>query len=922
MRVELFPQDEDVDGLAPAEALKAWSGDPEQALRLAWAWRQSHVSQSRALLDAAAEGIAAEPAWQARAETILAEQAQLEQRHADAATLIARAEQRFQALNDPLGLADVLLVRIMLAFDRGENDLAEALAPRAIAAALQAGDLGRRGHLQLMWACSWVSRDQRRAAELAEGLLPPRLADAPLALQATMAQYLAMQETQQGDFASAIHHFVLGHHAALASGQLRRAIMSCCSAAFCFGQLLDPGHALEWIERGLALARDTGWPAQIANCRYMMGQALFLLGRFDAAREVLEEVLLATRDNPGLPVVGQAEERLGRVLLQQGQAAEAAQLFDRLQHRALSQQYSDLEAEALDGLAQAQLALGDDVAARQSVQRALDVARRHGYASGALMALKTLAQIERSEPATALQVLQQAEGLSQASQGLKLGADLLVAMADAYAAQGRHAEAFAAERRAREVAAQQASDEAQQRALAMQAHLESQRLSQENEHLRQLARSNAERIALLDRSQETLQAISRIGQEITATLLHEHLFERLSRHLRSLLPVNAFTVYRLNAEAQRLEPLHAAEDGRALLARRIPLDDPNSFAAACVRERQLLQIDSDGVIPSRSQIPGASIMCSLMFAPLQLGERIIGAMSLQSRQRQAFGERELAIFRSLSAYLAVALDNAQAYAGMAQMQHRLAEQQKLAALGSLVAGVAHELNTPVGNSLLAASTLQDGITSLRREINGQQLRRSSLSRFLDQSDDGLAVILSSMRNASTLVRSFKELAVSRETHPRERFRLDEVCRAGLAAQQARYDRSGIELQCLLPSGLEIDSHPTALVQVLSILLDNALVHAFGEQAPEQSGVRIEARIEGEQLQLSVRDNGRGIDDAMQTRVFEPFFTSRFGQGGNGLGLAVARNLVHGVLGGDLSLRSAPGQGSEFLLLLPLQAPAA
>lgn len=917
MRIELFPLEEDLEGLESGFGRE----DPEQQLALAWALRQSQGARSLALLEALAPVLDRHPAWRARALTIQAEQAQLHLQPQQAQSLSEQAQRLFASSGDLVGVADALLPLMQLAYDADNAAQGDALLERFIALSEQAGDSARALHGRLVMGCQWIYRDRGRADAAVAGLIPEKLSDAHTMLAATMAQYQAMRATQLGDMAAGVRYFVLAHHAAMASGQLRRAIMSCCSAAYCFGQLRDPSHALEWVERGLELAGDTGWVGQIANCRFQVGECLCLLGRLDAARELLEEVLRSTAAHPGLRVVAQAQGKLAWVLIQQGEAARAAQLYQHLCERAAINQQFDTEVEALDGLAQAQLALGAPEQARATLQRCLTLARQHAYASGQLMALSTLAELERQQGRdghSALSALQEAEQLTQQGQGPALTPALLAALADAHAAQGQHAEAFEAERRARLTAEAQASDEAQLRAMAMQAHFQGERLSQENEHLRQLAKSNAERIAALSSAHETLITLGRIGQEITAALQPDVLFERLDRHLRVLLEVNAFTVYSLDQPAQLLTPLYAMEDHRPLQARRIPLDSPVSFCAACVRQRELLLVEGDGITPSASQIPGASPMGSLMFAPLQVGDRLIGVLSLQARRPRAYGEREIAIFRSLCAYVAVALDNALAYANLGQLQRRLAEQERLASLGSLVAGVAHELNTPVGNSLLAASTLQDALHQLQQQLGQQQLRRSDLLSFMEQSEQALELVLNSMRSASALVSGFKELAVTREPLQRGSFQLDELCRASLGPLTPRFMQQGIALHLDLPSHLRLDSYPAALSQALSILLDNALVHAF--EAGQSGEVWLRAGHDGERLWLQVRDNGRGIHPSWHARVFEPFVTSRFGHGGNGLGLAVARNLVHGVLGGELSLHSDAGAGTEFRLLLPVQAP--
>jgi len=247
-------------------------------------------------------------------------------------------------------------------------------------------------------------------------------------------------------------------------------------------------------------------------------------------------------------------------------------------------------------------------------------------------------------------------------------------------------------------------------------------------------------------------------------------------------------------------------------------------------------------------------------------------------------------------------------------QDRLLQADKLAALGSLVAGVAHELNTPIGNAMMAVSSLSESLRQFRQRLQ-QGLRRSELDAFVAQVGMADEIASRNLERAAELISSFKQVAVDQTSSQRRRFELAEVVHEILLTLQPVLKRSPFAVEVQVPSGIWLDSYPGPLGQVLANLIQNALLH--GLQGRPSGCVRIEAAIEGEQLRLSVSDDGKGISQHLQDRVFEPFFTTRLGQGGSGLGLHIVHNLVTGVLGGRIALQSNPGHGARFTIHCPL-----
>ena len=252
-------------------------------------------------------------------------------------------------------------------------------------------------------------------------------------------------------------------------------------------------------------------------------------------------------------------------------------------------------------------------------------------------------------------------------------------------------------------------------------------------------------------------------------------------------------------------------------------------------------------------------------------------------------------------------------------QAELVKSEKMAALGSLVAGVSHELNTPVGNGLMAVSTLSDDLRTFRSKI-AAGVRRSTLDEFLQSVETGAAIATRNLERAAELMCSFKQVAADRTSAQRRRFELDQVIHETQMTLQPMLRRAPCQVRLEVPAGIRLDSFPGPLGQVISNMIENAVKHAFADG--DRGLITVSARMteRASRVQISVADNGRGIPAALQARVFDPFFTTRMGQGGSGLGLHIAHNIVYQMLGGTIQLASREGNGTVFEITLPVEAP--
>jgi len=262
-----------------------------------------------------------------------------------------------------------------------------------------------------------------------------------------------------------------------------------------------------------------------------------------------------------------------------------------------------------------------------------------------------------------------------------------------------------------------------------------------------------------------------------------------------------------------------------------------------------------------------------------------------------------------------------ALARLREAQDVLVQQEKLASLGALVAGVAHEINTPVGIAVSCASHLSDATARLTGLVERGELGRGEFTRYLSTAADTTALVLANCERAAQLINSFKQVAVDRASAERRCFDLGAYVQETLLSLQPNLKRGqhGVEVDC--PPGIEVEGYPGALSQILTNLVMNAITHGFEEGRPGRLRIAV-TQPDPDTVRLVHADDGRGIPAEHLAHIFEPFFTTRRSEGGSGLGLHIVHNLVVGALKGSIAVESTPGQGTTFTLTFPRVAPAA
>lgn len=441
----------------------------------------------------------------------------------------------------------------------------------------------------------------------------------------------------------------------------------------------------------------------------------------------------------------------------------------------------------------------------------------------------------------------------------------------------------------------------------------------------------------VERAHRNIALLSDMGRVLTTNLDNEAIMHTLYQHVVALMDAPLFAVALWRPERGVLELPYAMVVGRRMAPREARFDPARQLLACSVAEgREFLLADVElelrACLPGAANVPeavaladpagaqgAASVPRALLCVPVTVGQRVLGAVLVGSREPGAYGQVHLDMLGTLGAYVGVAMDNAEAYGRLKETQAQLAAHEKLASLGSLVAGVAHELNTPIGNSLLMASTLQERTAAVAAHFAATTLKRSDLEDYMSASKEASELIVRSLHNAAELVSSFRQVSVDQASAQRRRFDLAQACHEIAATLMNTVRLAEQQLVLEVPAGIVMDGFPGPLGQVLINFVNNALLHAFDGPG---GAMTIGAAAHDGRVVITFRDDGRGIDALHLGRIFDPFFTTRMGQGGTGLGLNIAYNIVTSLLGGTIRVDSAPGAGTVFTIDLPLTAPPA
>jgi signal transduction histidine kinase len=322
--------------------------------------------------------------------------------------------------------------------------------------------------------------------------------------------------------------------------------------------------------------------------------------------------------------------------------------------------------------------------------------------------------------------------------------------------------------------------------------------------------------------------------------------------------------------------------------------------------------------------------------PLKIGQEVVGVLVVESRQPHAFGQDDFDVITTAANQAGVALGRArlleetkqareaaevsaqelsQTLDHLKSTQNQLVEAEKMAALGQLVAGVAHEINTPVGIGVTAASLLEDKTSSFRNVYQSGQMKRSDLEKYLDTAGQSSTMILNNLHRAAELIQSFKQVAVDQSSEEQRRFRVKAYLDEILLSLHPQLKRTHLTVDIHADETLSLDSYPGTFAQIVTNLVMNSLVHAY---EPGDTGQLVFVlKQKDSRFIFEYSDDGRGIPKEHLAKIFDPFFTTRRGQGGSGLGLHIIYNLVTQKLAGTIRCESEMGRGTRFIIEVPV-----
>ncbi|MBD2043518.1 ATP-binding sensor histidine kinase [Microcoleus sp. FACHB-672] len=333
---------------------------------------------------------------------------------------------------------------------------------------------------------------------------------------------------------------------------------------------------------------------------------------------------------------------------------------------------------------------------------------------------------------------------------------------------------------------------------------------------------------------------------------------------------------------------------------------------------------------------------SILCTPLLHQGKLTGILYLENNLTEgAFTIDRLELLKLLSAQIAISIENAQLYKNLQEFnqnleqlvgdrtqelsdaldnlkaaQSKLVEAEKMASLGGLVAGVAHEINTPVGVGVTVASALAEHTTEFCSIYKSGKMKRSELEEFLDIAIQSSNTLLINLQRAAALIQSFKQVAVDQSSEERRIFQVKNYLDEILLQLKPKLRNTKHSIEVLGDNNISLDSYPGAFSQIVANLLINSLTHAY--KGDVEGTILIHFQQEGDQLILKYSDDGQGIPVENLSKIYEPFFTTKRSQGGSGLGLHLVYNLVTQKLKGEIECQSEVGVGTQFVIKLPMQ----
>lgn len=331
-------------------------------------------------------------------------------------------------------------------------------------------------------------------------------------------------------------------------------------------------------------------------------------------------------------------------------------------------------------------------------------------------------------------------------------------------------------------------------------------------------------------------------------------------------------------------------------------------------------------------VSGASTE-SLIYLPLIIDKQVLGCLTVQSFKPSAFNDNDVQMLRTIANYTAIALANAEsveklastfgqlkdAHDNLKQTQEQLIQQEKMAGLGRLVSGVAHEINTPLGIGITASSHAVKELKECHDLFDNNKLTKTKLQSFIEVMTESLQLLESNLTRAAQLVKNFKQVAVDQSLEELGEINLGQYLEDILMSLKPKWKHTDITLNTQFSDDIVFSTYPGAIAQILTNLVENAVKHGFdeGKLAGE---IEISLLCTDTHIEWTFTDSGKGMNNETLKKVFDPFYTTRRSAGGTGLGMHIVYNIVTQKLQGEISCFSEPEQGCRFIIRLPIHGP--
>jgi signal transduction histidine kinase len=434
----------------------------------------------------------------------------------------------------------------------------------------------------------------------------------------------------------------------------------------------------------------------------------------------------------------------------------------------------------------------------------------------------------------------------------------------------------------------------------------------------------------LQTANQHLSVVSEIGKQVNASLNLDDVLLKIYDSVYPLMDAPLFGVGLYVAEKNELEIQIAVQNGVRCERYSRDMNDKSQFPVWCVDNQQIIYIndlDTEGNLYiekheyedvnklNDTSLEGLffEIPKSLIYIPLMIKSKVIGVISVQSFNKEAFEPEDVEILTSLAGYAATAIENARMYQSLLETQKQLVEAEKMASLGALVAGVAHEMNTPIGICLTASTALEYQIDKLLTAKADKKLTKKEFEVFECHAEDGLRLLIYNLHRIGDLVSSFKNIAVDQSCDSLSCFTVHTLFTDVTRSLQSKLNDANVELILDCDHGWKITTYAGALSQVLIAIIINSIEHGF--ESLSSGMIQIHVTRKADCFIVNYKDNGKGLERSLSERIFEPFFTTKRGKGYIGLGMHVVFNIVSQQLGGSIDCRSDTGKGFELTFRL-------